>query len=269
MARARSADAYGSCAITCIPKPLARLATSEPTFPKPITARHPNRSIEYGLIRKISRDSEKERKKWGKWVKQRKEVTSFERGIGLGDVAGHGSDIDDEASVLGCGPEINVVDPDPSAANDTEPTAGRLEDLAADLRAATHDKGIAEGDLGAELLLREVVGAIHVGKPFEDLQTRLPELLRHQYRGLCPHPSRSRHHNEAAPPFSPSPPDGNGGPERDATRHTVGERKRRRQTRRRLHQRRRRGSGSSSHRRHSPPLLPTLCMGSLSSALSL
>ncbi|KAG7014967.1 hypothetical protein SDJN02_22598, partial [Cucurbita argyrosperma subsp. argyrosperma] len=38
IARARSAGAYGSCAITCMPSPFARRATSVPTLPNPITA---------------------------------------------------------------------------------------------------------------------------------------------------------------------------------------------------------------------------------------
>mmetsp|Transcript_560 Transcript_560/g.1496 ORF Transcript_560/g.1496 Transcript_560/m.1496 type:complete len:362 (-) Transcript_560:44-1129(-) len=38
-ALARSSDAYGSWAITVIPNPLARRATSPPTFPNPITAK--------------------------------------------------------------------------------------------------------------------------------------------------------------------------------------------------------------------------------------
>jgi hypothetical protein len=63
-----------------------------------------------------------------------------------------GGRVDDEAAVLGGGGEIDVVDPDPCAADDAEPAPGGLEDVAADLGPGAHDERVAERDLGAELL---------------------------------------------------------------------------------------------------------------------
>ncbi|KAI4990850.1 hypothetical protein ZWY2020_039221 [Hordeum vulgare] len=94
----------------------------------------------------------------------------------MGDVRGHGAHerdavlggsdgvgcghVDNEAAVLDGGGEIDAVDPDAHAADDAEPAAGGLKDIAADLGAGAHDERIAERDLGPELLGGEVVGAV-------------------------------------------------------------------------------------------------------------
>jgi len=82
-------------------------------------------------------------------------LTGFDGRIGLGDVPGHGgkeSDpvlgggdsvggrrIDDEAAVLGSSGQIHIIDSHAGSADDLEPAAGGLEDLARDLGAAAHD----------------------------------------------------------------------------------------------------------------------------------
>lgn len=108
-------------------------------------------------------------------------LTSLERRVGLGDVPGHSGEqrdavlgrgdgvrrgrVDDEAPVLGGGGEIDVVDPDPGAPHDAEPSPGCLEHVAPHLGPRPHDERVAERDLGAELLGGEAVGAVHVGEP--------------------------------------------------------------------------------------------------------
>ncbi|KAI4977024.1 hypothetical protein ZWY2020_050631 [Hordeum vulgare] len=105
-----------------------------------------------------------------------KKLTNLEGCVGLGDVRGHGAHerdavlggsdgvgcgrVDNEAAVLDGGGEIDAVDLDAHAADDAEPAAGGLEDIAADLGAGAHDERIAERDLGPELLGGEAVGAI-------------------------------------------------------------------------------------------------------------
>lgn len=96
--------------------------------------------------------------------------------LGRGDGIGRGR-IDDEAAVLGSGGEIDVVDPDAGAADYLEAAGGGLEDLSGDLGAAPDDEGVAEGDLSAELLLAEVVGAVDVGEAPQELKPGLTELL--------------------------------------------------------------------------------------------
>lgn len=88
-----------------------------------------------------------------------------------------GGRIDHEAAMLGGGGEIHIVDPDPSAPDHPELATGGLENISADLGAAPHDKGIAERDLGAELLGGEVIGAVNVGQALEKGQPGLAELL--------------------------------------------------------------------------------------------
>lgn len=73
-----------------------------------------------------------------------------------------GGGIDDEASVLGGGAEVDVVDSNTRTADDPETASGGLEYFTGDLGATTDDEGVTEGDLGAELLRGEVVRAVDV-----------------------------------------------------------------------------------------------------------
>lgn len=86
--------------------------------------------------------------------------------------------------MLGGGGEVDVVDADAGAADDLEAAGGGLEDLAADLGGAADNEGVAEGDLGAELLLGEVVGAIDVGELAEELDAGVVQLLGDKDGGL-------------------------------------------------------------------------------------
>lgn len=140
-------------------------------------------------------------------------LTSLERRVGLGDVPGHSGEqrdavlgrgdgvrrgrVDDEAPVLGGGGEIDVVDPDPGAPHDAEPSPGCLEHVAPHLGPRPHDERVAERDLGAELLGGEAVGAVHVGEPPEQLEPRGAELLGHEHRRLPRYGTRGG--GEAAP----------------------------------------------------------------------
>lgn len=92
--------------------------------------------------------------------------------------------INDNASMLRGSREIDVINPHPSASNNTETASRGLEDLASDLGATADDQGIAEGDLGAKLLLGEVVGAVDVGEVFEEFKPSLAELLGDEDGGL-------------------------------------------------------------------------------------
>lgn len=95
--------------------------------------------------------------------------------------------IDDEAAMLGGGGKIDIVDADASAADDLEAADGGFEDLSGDFGAATDDQGVAEGDLGAEFLVAEVVGAVDVGEAPQELEPGLTELLRDEDRRLGAH----------------------------------------------------------------------------------
>ena len=128
------------------------------------------------------------------------ELTSLEGRVGLRDVPRHGGEqrdamlrggdgvcggrVDDEAAVLGGGGEVDVVDPDPRAADDAEPAPGGLEDVAADLGPGPDDERVAERDLGAELLGGEAVGAVDVGELAQQREPRGAELLGDEHRGL-------------------------------------------------------------------------------------
>lgn len=103
--------------------------------------------------------------------------------LGGGDGVGGGR-IDHEAPVLRGGRDVHVVDPHAGAAHDLEPPAGRLEDLAGDPGAAPDDEGVAEGDLGAQLLRAQVVGAVDVGEGPEEVEARIAELLGDEDGGL-------------------------------------------------------------------------------------
>lgn len=88
--------------------------------------------------------------------------------------------IHNETAVLCGGCEVHVIDPHPGASDDPKPAAGRLEHVAADLRAAAHDQSIAKRDLGAEFLGGEVVGAFHIDFSLEKFHTSVAELLGNQ-----------------------------------------------------------------------------------------
>lgn len=106
--------------------------------------------------------------------------------LGGGDGVGGGG-VDDEAAVLGGGGEVDVVDADAGAADDLKAAGGGLEDLAADLGAAPDDEGVAEGDLCAELLGAEVVGAVDVREAAEEIEPGLSQLLGYEDRRLRVH----------------------------------------------------------------------------------
>jgi hypothetical protein len=130
-------------------------------------------------------------------------LTGLEGRIGLRDVPGHSGEqrdamlrsgdgvgrgrVDDEAPVLCGGGEIDVVDPDSRAAHHTQPPAGGLEDVAPDLGPGAHDERVAEGDLGAELLGGEPVGAVDVGELPQQPEPRGAELLGDEDGGLPRH----------------------------------------------------------------------------------
>jgi hypothetical protein len=103
--------------------------------------------------------------------------------LGGGDGVGSGR-VDDEASVLGGGGKVDVVDADAGAADDAEPAPGRLEDVAADLGPGPDDERVAERDLGTEVLGGEAVGAVDVGEFPQQRKPRGAELLGHEHRRL-------------------------------------------------------------------------------------
>lgn len=103
--------------------------------------------------------------------------------LGGGDGVRRGR-IDHEAAMLRGGRDVDVVDPHAGAAHDLEAAAGRLEDLAGDPGAAPDDEGVAERDLGAQLLGAQVVGAVDVGEGPEEVEARLAELLGDEDGGL-------------------------------------------------------------------------------------
>lgn len=131
---------------------------------------------------------------------EKKNLTSFHGGIGLSNVASHGSkqgdavlgggdcvggrSIDDKAAKLSGGLQINIVDPNAGPSNHLEPALRRLEDLARDLSPAPNDQRVEPRDLRAELLRRQVVGAIDVAESSEHLQSRLSELLGDEHSRL-------------------------------------------------------------------------------------
>jgi hypothetical protein len=135
--------------------------------------------------------------------------TGLERRVGLRDIARHGGDerdgvlgggdgvgggrVDDEAAGLGGGLEVDVVDADSRPADDAEPAARRLEHLPRDARRAAHHQRVHERHLGAELLRRELVGAVHVRELAQKVQPRGAQLLRDQHR-RAPAPCPRRRH---------------------------------------------------------------------------
>ncbi|URE39556.1 hypothetical protein MUK42_35645 [Musa troglodytarum] len=104
--------------------------------------------------------------------------------LGRGDSVRRGR-VDDEAPALGGGVEIHIVDPHPGPAHHLETTPRGIEHLPRHLRPAPHDQRVTERDLGAEILGREVIRAVHVGELPEQRQPGLPELLGHQNGGPC------------------------------------------------------------------------------------
>jgi hypothetical protein len=79
---------------------------------------------------------------------------------------GHGvssGSIDNQTAILSSSVKIHIVDSDAGPSDDLEPAAGGFKDLARDLGATPHDERVAERDLGAQLLVREIVRAVNVG----------------------------------------------------------------------------------------------------------
>lgn len=97
---------------------------------------------------------------------------------GRNSIGGRG--VDDKAAMFRGGRQVDIVDPDAGASHHLEPASGGLEHVAANGGAAPDDQGVAEGDLGAELLGAEVVGAVDVGEALEQLKTCFSELLGYQ-----------------------------------------------------------------------------------------
>ncbi|CAA6670299.1 unnamed protein product [Spirodela intermedia] len=129
-------------------KTFARRATSEPTFPKPRTASC---------------------------------LTRLHGGVCLRHVPGHGghqrdpvfrsSDsvrrrgVDHKAAELSGSLKINVVDANSSSADDFQPPLRGLKHLPRHLGPAPHDQRVAEGDLGAELLLGQLYSQLTFANP--------------------------------------------------------------------------------------------------------
>jgi len=119
---------------------------------------------------KIEISEEEERRK--------KENTSFGGGVSLGNVAGHGGEesdavlgggnsvgggrVHDEAAELSGGLQIHVVNAHTGSSHHLQPPFPSFEHFPRHLGSAPHDQSVAARDLGAELLLRELVGAFHV-----------------------------------------------------------------------------------------------------------
>lgn len=121
----------------------------------------------------------------------------------MSDITGHGSNqsnpmlrgrncigrgrINHEAPVFRGGRQINIIDPNTGTTHHLESAARRLEHLACDLGTTPDNQGVAERDLGTELLRAQVVGAVHVGEFLQDLETRVAELFGDEDCGLGVH----------------------------------------------------------------------------------
>lgn len=103
--------------------------------------------------------------------------------LGGGDCVGRGS-IHHKAAKLSGGLQIHVVYPNTGPSDDLEAALSGLEHLAGDLGPAPDDQRVELRDLRAELLRRQVVGAIHVSEPPEQLQPRLSQLLGDEHSRL-------------------------------------------------------------------------------------
>ena len=141
--------------------------------------------------------------------------TGLERRVGLGDIARHGGEerdgvlgggdrvgggrVDDEAAGLGGRLEVDIVDPDAGAADDPEPAARGLEHLPRDARPAAHHQRVDERDLGAELLRRELVRAVHVRERAQQVQPGGAQLLRDKHRRPPGRRGRRRRHGGPGP----------------------------------------------------------------------
>lgn len=103
--------------------------------------------------------------------------------LGGGDGIGGGS-IHDETSELGGGLQIDIINSDAGPSNDLQAAFSRLKELASDLSPAPHDQGVANRDLGAEVLRGEIVGAIDVGEGTQQLETSFSQLLGDENSGF-------------------------------------------------------------------------------------
>lgn len=98
-----------------------------------------------------------------------------------------GGRINHEAPVFcGCR-QINIIDSNTGTTHHLESAARGLEHLACDLGATPDYQGVAERDLGAELLGAQVVRAVHVGEFLQELETRVAELFGDEDCGLGVH----------------------------------------------------------------------------------
>lgn len=95
-----------------------------------------------------------------------------------------GGGIDDQAAEFGGGLQIDIVNSNTGTADDLQTAIGSLEDLSGDFGAAADDEGVAEGDLGAEVVGGQIVGAIHVAKGAEELEAGISELLGDENSGF-------------------------------------------------------------------------------------
>lgn len=92
--------------------------------------------------------------------------------------------VDDEAPVLRRRLQIDIVDPNAGPPDHLQPATRRLEHLLRHLSPAPYDQRVAEGDLRAELLGREIVRAVDVREASEEIETGLSELLGDEDRRL-------------------------------------------------------------------------------------
>lgn len=88
-----------------------------------------------------------------------------------------GGGIDDQAAEFGGSLQIDIVNSNTGTADDLQTALSSLEDLSGDFGATADDEGVAEGDLGAEVVGGQIVGAIDVGKGAEELEAGFSELL--------------------------------------------------------------------------------------------
>ena len=67
---------------------------------------------------------------------------------------------------------------------DLKATLGGFKHFTSDLGAAPHDQRVAVSNLGTQILVGQIVGAIHVGHLAQKLDASFPQLLGNENRGL-------------------------------------------------------------------------------------
>jgi len=125
-------------------------------------------------------------------------LARFQRGIGIGDVAGEGhhqSDgvlggsnrialrgVDHQDPSFGGGSHVDVVHAHPRPTDDFQ-VRPRLDHLAGDPRAGAHHDGVVVGNDRDQLLRRKVGLHIHLGHLGEDVDPRLIDGIRDDNSG--------------------------------------------------------------------------------------